>query len=196
MKAIGDVLALVLDYETQKKAAGQSRLQSEWSGIVEEAFLGKLKKTPSVGSAGKNGIYSEDLERDRVTARKTAEHSRIAYIKNNMLYIETDHQGWAQILQTVQSKIISIINKKHSNISVNALVFLFVNRDEEASCKQEKESKESVEIIKQRVENNTNKELYGKIKDEHLQSILMDLEARINMRENMLNWPAGKEAIT
>jgi hypothetical protein len=181
VKTIGDVLALVLDNETRKKAAGQSRLQSEWGGIVEEAFLGRLKKTPSVNAAEKNGVYSEALERDRVTARKAAEHSRIAYIKNNMLYIETDHQGWAQILQTAQSKIISIINKKYSSVSVKAIVFLFVNEDEGTNREQEKET---VKIIKQRIENNTNKELYGKIKDERLQSILMNLEARINMLEN------------
>jgi hypothetical protein len=181
VKTIGDVLALVLDKETRSKAAGQSRLQSDWGGIVEEAFLGRLKKTPSGNVDEKNGIYSEALERNRVTARKTAEHSRIAYIKNNMLYVETDHQGWAQILQTVQSKIISIINKKHSNISVNAIVFLFVNEDEETIRDQEKKN---VKIIKQRIENNTNKELYGKIKDERLQSILMNLEERINLLEN------------
>jgi hypothetical protein len=181
MKAIGDVLVLVLDNETRKKAAGQSKIQSEWHGIVEEAFLGGFKKTPSGNLAEKNGIYSEALERDRVTARKAAEHSRIAYIKNNMLYVETDHQGWAQILQTVQGKIVSIIKKKYSNISVNAIAFLFVNDDEEINREQEKET---VKTIKQRIENNTNKELYEKIKDERLQSILMNLEARINIIES------------
>jgi hypothetical protein len=64
---------------------------------------------------------------------------------------------------------------------VNSIVFLFVNENETTSREQEKET---VKIIKQRIENNTNKELYGKIKDERLQSILMNLEARINMLEN------------
>jgi hypothetical protein len=184
MKTIGDVLTLVLDNETRKKISGQSNLQSEWCNIVEEAFLGRSSKTSYRRSAEKNGIYSEASERDRVTACKVAEHSRIAYIKNNMLYVETDHQGWAQILQTMQRKIILTINKKYPSISVSSIAFLFVNDDEEINREQEKEA---VKIIKQRIESNTNKELYGKIKDERLQSILMNLETRINMLEDESN---------
>jgi hypothetical protein len=181
MKTIGDVLTLVLDNETRKKISGQSNLQSEWCNIVEEAFFGRVNKSAYRRSAEKNSIYSEASERDRVTARKVAEHSRIAYIKNNMLYVETDHQGWAQILQTIQRKIILIINKKYPSISVSSIAFLFMNDDEKINREQEKEA---VKTIKQRIENNTNKELYGKIKDERLQSILMNLEARINMLED------------
>jgi hypothetical protein len=181
MKTIGDILTLVLDNEVRRKAVGQSNLQSEWHNIVEEAFLGKANKTSVENSIEKNGIYGEAMERDRVTARKTAEHSRIVYIKNNMLHVETDHQGWAQILQTIQRKIILIINKKHPSISVNSIVFSFMNDDEEIIREQEKKI---VKTIKHRIENNTNKELYGKIKDERLQSILMNLEARINMLED------------
>jgi hypothetical protein len=181
MKTIGDVLTLVLDNETRKRAIGQSNLQSEWYGIVEEAFLGKSSKAQLESDFEKNGIYGGALEQNRVTARKTAEHSRVSYIKNNILYVETDHQGWAQILQTIQRKIISAINKKHPNVSVNSIVFLVVNDDKKIIHEQEKET---VKIIKHQIENNTNKELYGKIKDERLQSILMNLEARINMLEN------------
>jgi hypothetical protein len=180
MKAIGDVLALVLDNEVRRKVVGQSKLQSEWSRIVEEAFMGRVNKKTG-GNIKKNGFYDDTLEQNRVTARKTAEHSRIAYIKNNMLYVETDHQGWAQILQTIQNKIISIINNKYENISVSSMVFLFVNDDGEMNREYEKEE---IKTIKRRIENNVNKEMYDKIKDERLQSILMNLETRINMLEN------------
>jgi hypothetical protein len=44
--------------------------------------------------------------------------------------------------------------------------------------------KEEIKTIKRRIENNVNKKMYGKIKDERLQSILMNLETRMNMLEN------------
>jgi hypothetical protein len=158
MKTISDVLAKVFNNDISGKATGYLRLNSKWQDIVEEAFTSK----------------------DRITAKKAAEHSRISYIKNNVLFIETDHQGWVQILQTVQKRIISLLNKKYSDVSINAIAFLLPdNNVDKLDAKTLKNShlEDNIEISDY---NSVEKNIYKNIKNEKLKKVLMCLGTRIN----------------
>jgi hypothetical protein len=133
------------------------KLHSEWPKIIEESFMGK----------------------DCITAKKAADHSRIAYIKNSVLFIETDHQGWMQIFQTGQKRIITLINKKYSDVSINAVVFLLMNDTEQTETYEN-----NIIAANNGVENSgccdVKEDGYEKIKDEKLKNILMRLKAQIN----------------
>jgi hypothetical protein len=179
MKTIGDVLAFVFDKDILNKALGQSKLQSEWDKIVEETFITSRKK--------KYNIVDNDVlfEEDRITAQKVACHSRIAYIKNNILFVEIDHQGWRQILQTVQKKLITLINKKYPDISLNSIAFLLVNDSKQEGQVKETKEKDVQELMVSPEKdnfcrNNSTESRYERIKDERLKKILKQLENRVN----------------
>jgi hypothetical protein len=176
VKAIGDVLAFVLGGKVQSKIIGQSKLNAEWEDIVKEAFMKRGNKKND-----EDGFSRGVLENDRITAQKAACHSKVSYIKNNVLYIEIHHQGWAQILQTIQSGILSIINKRYSDVSVNAVAFLLVDDCQHLNNEEENEAEKSSE---RRMNNEFNNERYAKIKDEKLRNILMNLESEISLKAN------------
>jgi hypothetical protein len=157
MKTIGNVLAKVFGNDINVKMSEHLKLYSEWPKIVEESFTDK----------------------DYITAKKAADHSKIAYIKNSVLFIETDHQGWMQIFQTVQKKIVALINKKYSDISISAVAFLLMNETQ-----QMKADENNILAADDGVENSgccdIKKAGYENIKDEKLKRILMRLGSRIN----------------
>jgi hypothetical protein len=178
VKTIGDLLALVLDKETQGKLTGQAKLKLNWSMIVEKAYSGNWNVS---GRNQYNGdSYGEIQERNRINAQRAAGHSRMAYIKNNVLFVETDHQGWIQILQTAQKKIVEIINREYSNLSIRSIAFLLVN-DIEPAVLDDKKSYTEAKITKYKKMNKQNEKSYENIKDEKLKSILMRLENRISI---------------
>jgi hypothetical protein len=178
MKTIGNVLALVFDKELLKKALGQSKLQSEWDEIVEETFLSKKNR-------GGNCYDDAVLNEYRIMAQKAACHSKIAYIKNNILFVEIDHQGWMQILQTVQKKIINVINEKYPDIPLNSIAFLLANDAERTDQTKNSDVSETGDLngIDTFGQDDSSEKRYEKIKDDRLKKILKQLEQRVNMVE-------------
>jgi hypothetical protein len=181
VKTIGDLLLLVLDKETQGKLTGQAKLKSNWSGIVEEAYAGNR----NVSNRNQYDVdsYDETMERNRINAQRAAAHSRMAHIKNNVLFVEVDHQGWIQILQTMQKKIVEIINREYKGLSIRSLAFLMVN-DIEPVVLDDKKSYTESETTECKGVSKGNEESYKNIKDEKLKSILMRLEDRISIDKN------------
>jgi hypothetical protein len=179
MKTIGNVLAFVFDKDVLQKALGQSKLQAEWDKIIEETFMTKKNRCGNCYDAAAIDEY-------RITAQKVACHSKIAYIKNNILFVEIDHQGWMQILQTVQKKIITVINKKYPNISLNSIAFLLA-KDVENTIPNENSKKvlktgdmTRINTFEQDV---GSEKRYEKIKDDRLKKILKQLEQQVLMGE-------------
>jgi ethanolamine utilization protein EutA (predicted chaperonin) len=156
MKIIGDVISKIFNNSIQNKFSEKNSLNSEWHKILEEAFIGI----------------------NDITAKKAADHSKIAYIKNNIIFIETDHQGWIQILQTIQKNIIKSINKKYSDISVNAIAFSIMNYDEKNKYEEKFIENKDMDF-KISINDIHQKERYDKIKDKNLKKILMRLESQI-----------------
>jgi hypothetical protein len=181
MKTIGDLLALVLNKEIQVKVTGQAKLKSNWNMIVEKAYAGNLSVVNE--DREDNDHHNEIFEKNRINARRAADHSRIAYIKNDVLFIEADHQGWIQILQTMRKKIIEIINREYSSLSIRSIAFLLVN-DVNSAVSDNKKICNEPEIKEYKQANEHNEEAYKNIKDDNLKSILIRLEDRISMGKN------------
>ena len=181
MKSIGDLLALVLDKEIQTKLTGQAKLKSDWGMIVEKVYAKNWNIITKYED--KDGYRNEILERDRINIQKAAGHSRPVYIKNKVLFVEVDHQGWIQILQTMQKRIMEIINKEYSNLSIKSIAFLLVN-DVKVTVPSDENIRNETEAKEYETEGKMNKESYKNIKDEKLKNILMRLENRINTGGN------------
>ena len=77
MKRLGDLLANLFDGETLEKAKGYASIFSCWKDLTE-----------------KNHIASAFA------------HSRIASLDNRLIWIEVDHPGWKQIIQTKERKLL------------------------------------------------------------------------------------------
>ncbi|MDR2716728.1 MAG: DUF721 domain-containing protein [Treponema sp.] len=77
MKRVGDVLSAIFDEGLMKKVKGYSSLFSCWKDLTE-----------------KNGIAA------------AADHSWIKSMERGLVWIEVDHPGWKQILQTKESKLL------------------------------------------------------------------------------------------
>jgi hypothetical protein len=100
MKKIGDILSAILGEEARERLTEYTNLDDAWQSVLLEAF-------------------SENA----VTGQRTSEHTRVARIEKNILFIKTDHQGWAQILQTKQKKILGIIQKRYPEMTLNSIAF-------------------------------------------------------------------------
>ena len=179
MKSIGDLLALVLDKEIQSKVTGQATLKSDWSTIVKKVYA--FNRNIRGGYGDKHEYCNEILEKDRINIQKAADHSRPAYIKNKVLFVEVDHQGWIQILQTMRKKIMEIINKEYSSLPIQAIVFLLAN-DTSPTVYSDGNTDDKAE--NKATESKVNEESYKNIQDEKLKNILMRLENRINTGRN------------
>ncbi|MCL2192773.1 MAG: DUF721 domain-containing protein [Treponema sp.] len=77
MKRIGDVITSIFDEKMIEKADGYSIFFSCWKDLTE-----------------KNGIPA------------AAAHSWIKSLDNGLVWIEVDHPGWKQILQTKERKLL------------------------------------------------------------------------------------------
>jgi hypothetical protein len=77
MKRAGDVISALFDERLMQKARGYSKLFDSWRDIAE-----------------KNGIAA------------AADHSRIRELERGILWVEVDHPGWKQILQTKEHRLL------------------------------------------------------------------------------------------
>jgi hypothetical protein len=130
MKQLNEILIDILG-KTQMAASGEYRnLYQAWNNVVEQAFAEK-KETYKINKYT-NDIQVSDTYRNLINARKAADHSKIKYIKNKTIYIEADHQGWIQILQTRQHKLLKIFNASFSELEIEAIAFVLSVCEENA----------------------------------------------------------------
>ena len=92
MKRVGDVLSLIFDENLMHKARGYSAFVSCWKDLTE-----------------KNGIAA------------AADHSWIKSVDRGMVWIEVDHPGWKQILQTKESKLLSDFRYRFPDMDICGL---------------------------------------------------------------------------
>lgn len=94
MKKAGDLLALILNEKTFKKAQGYSELFLSWNILTEESNI--------PAAAG---------------------HSRIKELEGSVLLVEADHPGWIQILKTKQKELLDGVHRRFPKLSVTELSF-------------------------------------------------------------------------
>ncbi|MGI5172684.1 DUF721 domain-containing protein [Treponema sp. OMZ 840] len=54
---------------------------------------------------------------------KLAAHSRIIDLKNDILFLETDHSGWIQLFGLYKKRILAALKKEFPELTVNGFSF-------------------------------------------------------------------------
>ncbi|MCL1837276.1 MAG: DUF721 domain-containing protein [Treponema sp.] len=95
MKRAGDVFSALFDGEMARKADGYSAFMSCWKDLME-----------------KNHIAA------------AAAHSRIQKLDKGLVWIEADHPGWKQILQTKESKLLHDFRYRFPELDISGLAIV------------------------------------------------------------------------
>ena len=95
MKTAGDILSVLFEEGFVKKAQGYSDIFNSWNDIT-----------------AKNGIAA------------AAAHSEIKELKKGIIFIEVDHPGWKQLLQTKQSKLLHDFRYRFPNQDISGISFM------------------------------------------------------------------------
>jgi hypothetical protein len=62
-----------------------------------------------------------------IAGSRLGEHSRPADIRHGILIIETEHQGWMQLLQFEQSRLLDEIKRKFPDLGITGVAFRLSN---------------------------------------------------------------------
>jgi len=100
MKRIGDVLSTIFDEKLMKKADGYSAFFSCWKDLT-----------------AKNGITA------------AADHSWIKSLDRGLVWVEVDHPGWKQILQTKESKLLSDFRYRFPEMDISGISIVLYRPD-------------------------------------------------------------------
>ena len=92
VKRAGDVLSAIFDESFMRQAGGYSALFSCWKDLME-----------------KNGIAA------------AADHSWIKSMEKGIVWLEVDHPGWKQILQTKESELLSDFRRRFPDMEISGI---------------------------------------------------------------------------
>jgi hypothetical protein len=92
MRRVGDVLSAIFDNGLMEKAQEYSAFFSCWKDLAE-----------------KNGIAA------------ASDHSWIKSLERGLVWIEVDHPGWKQILQTKESKLLSDFRRRFPEMDISGI---------------------------------------------------------------------------
>jgi hypothetical protein len=92
MRRVGDVLTAIFDDGVMNKVRGYSAFFSCWKDLTE-----------------KNGIAA------------ASDHSWIKSLDRGLVWIEVDHPGWKQILQTKESKLLSDFRYRFPEMDISGI---------------------------------------------------------------------------
>jgi len=157
MKRVGDVLSAIFDEGLMKKARSYSTLFSCWQDLTQ-----------------KNGIAA------------AADHSWIKSLDRGLVWIEVDHPGWKQILQTKESKLLSDFRYRFPEMDISGISIMLCKPG--ASNQAYPESAEPAVPEKYPLPEEPQPappaEGYSAIKDEALKEVLMRLEKSVAAHED------------
>jgi hypothetical protein len=92
MRSVGDVLSAIFDEDLMKKARGYSAFFSCWKELT-----------------AKNGIAA------------AGDHSWVKSMERGLVWIEVDHPGWKQILQTKESDLLSDFRQRFPEMDISGI---------------------------------------------------------------------------
>jgi hypothetical protein len=90
----GELLSVIIDEKMLGKAKEYSRLFDAWAELT-----------------GKYGIAA------------AADHSRINDIRRNVIFVEADHPGWIQILQTREHRLLEDLQAAFPELGISGIAF-------------------------------------------------------------------------
>ena len=158
MKRAGEVFSAIFNEGMMKKADGYSAFVSCWKDLAE-----------------KNGIAA------------AAAHSRISSLERGLVWIEVDHPGWKQILQTKESKLLSDFRYRFPELDISGISIMLSrpgsspqeppqNPDDKSSAKATLQKEKPLIDLPEA-------NGYEAIKDTALKEVLMRLERSIAEKE-------------
>ena len=161
MKKAGDVISLLF-----KQRFGENFMENAKSGA--ELFNSWEKTVCQVWPHG------EDQKNEDIPA--AAVHSRIKELERGVLFVEADHPGWIQILQTRQAELLLAIQRHCPKLDIRGIAFRLSKEPVEIRVAEEvKATTESEEKIKSQ----------GAQRDEEFYSALKGLEESIKKRNGL-----------
>ena len=170
MKRAGEVLSALFDEKFMKKAGEYSALFSCWKDLME-----------------KNGIAA------------AADHSRVKSLDRGLVWVEVDHPGWKQIIQTKESKLLSDFRRRFPDTGISGLSILLCKPGEMGTENEGKKQAEEKQCetadtrarIPDPPPSPNSLSGYNSIKDGGLKETLMRLEQNITERdaETVINAP-------
>lgn len=155
MKRIGDIITYVFDENMMDKADRYSIFFSCWKDMTD-----------------KNGIPA------------AATHSWIKSLDNGLVWIEVDHPGWKQILQTKERKLLYDFRYRFPNMGISGISIMLCRpgtRPENTKSKPvvENVAKEGECDVSPCTDDQPQDFEYGDIKNKALKKLLMRLEKSI-----------------
>ena len=169
MKRVGDVFSTIFDKNFMEKSRGYSSFFDCWEDLMV-----------------KNGIAV------------AASHSWIKSVEKGLVWIEVDHPGWKQILQTKESKLLHDFRYRFPDMDISGISIVLCKagigiRDQGSGIREEREEngKQRAERAKASVDQEladsaaeTRDTRRTEIKDEALKALLDRLEKHIAEKEN------------
>jgi hypothetical protein len=158
VKRAGDIISALFDEGFMEKAGRYSALFSCWKDLTE-----------------KNGIAY------------AADHSWIKSMEKGLVWIEVDHPGWKQVLQTKQSKLLSDFCRRFPDMDISGISISLCRpgaRPWQAEEQNEADRQKPPEPDHTPAEGNgASNSGYDAIKDNALKDALKRLEKNVAARE-------------
>ena len=160
MKRAGDVFSAIFDEAMMKKANGYSAFVSCWKDLME-----------------KNHIAA------------AAAHSRIKKLEQGLVWIEVDHPGWKQILQTKESKLLHDFRYRFPELDISGIAIVLGRSGSPPGPPAAHTAGGEIPAENDNLKNASPHEQpqaecgYDAIKDPALRDVLMRLEQRIVEKE-------------
>jgi len=163
MKRVGDLISNIFDERFLEKTRGYSAFFDCW----EDLML-------------KNGIAS------------AAGHSWIKSAEKGLVWIEVDHPGWKQILQTKESKLLHDFRYRFPDMGISgiSIVLCKTGNRERGTGNREESGEQRAERAKASGDQEPagtaaeTSDTHSEIKDEALRALLDRLEKHIAEKEN------------
>jgi hypothetical protein len=158
MKRVGDLISAVFDERFMEKTRGYSAFFSCWEDLMI-----------------KNGIAA------------AAGHSWIKSMEKGLVWVEVDHPGWKQILQTKESKLLHDFRYRFPDMGISGLSIVLCKPGSQGAAYvpmplAEKDLPAPPKPVRS-LAAETQDTQYSAIKDEALKEILVRLEKHIAERE-------------
>jgi len=156
MKRAGDVFSSLFDEAMLAKADGYSSLLSCWKDLME-----------------KNGIAA------------AASHSWIQSMDRGLVWVEVDHPGWKQLLQTKESKLLSDFRRRFPEMDISGMAIMLCrpgSSPKPPAAQEEAPPLPAAAPVADGMDAVSDAD-YEAIKDDALKAALMRLERSIAARE-------------
>jgi len=122
----------------------------------------------------------EDQKSEDVPA--AAVHSRIKELEHGVLFVEADHPGWIQILQTRQAELLLAVQRRCPRLDIRGIAFRLSREPGRVGSKEPAGARATGEI-KTTAEGETDSK--SQSRDEEFYSALKGLEESVKKRNNL-----------